>query len=115
MNSDIIVAAIWIKYRLDILVKADGGVLQSPVGSYSYSRNSENSLILTGPGINEEITSETAALVEKLVEFSVSHGDSIVSLPRDVREKRIAQVSEEFQVSSDLTKTALSWAHTISG
>lgn len=113
MERDSLLAALWIKYRLGVLVQVEGQLLRSQLGDFKCFRDALDDLTISGPSFDDVISANDVFSMQKMVDFSIAHGDSVAFLPREVRELRIQELSERFKVNSEFTKLALSWAHRI--
>ncbi|MGR3249995.1 MAG: hypothetical protein ACU0DH_13360 [Paracoccus sp. (in: a-proteobacteria)] len=113
MDSDNALAAIWIKYRLDIISKAANGSLVAPVGTFEHSRTPDGSLAICGPGITEELSIEKTIKLQRLMQYSIEHGDSILTLPGSIRREKIEAISESFALDARLIRVALAYARQI--
>jgi len=113
MTKNSLLAALWVKSRLGLDGELVENGLSTTVGVFKCALSQNNSLLISGPGLSDEISKDRITNLNTLIEYLIVHGDSIVILPRSIREARISSLAVEYEVDPKFVKTAISDAHRI--
>jgi hypothetical protein len=107
MIRDSLLAALWIKSRLGLDPKPIKDGIFTTVGTFQCTYSKENALLISGPGLDYEISHDRITTLNSLIEFLIEHGDSIVISPREIRETRISKLADKHDVDSKFIKTVI--------
>lgn len=107
MTKDSLLAALWIKSQLGLDARAvDDGILTS-VGCFRCIRSKDHTLLISGPGLDDEMSQDRSLALNSLIEYLIEHGDSIVISPPEIRDARILKLSDDYMVDPKFIRTVI--------
>lgn len=113
MNERTLFCALWIKSKLGLDATPRDNNVSTPVGVYLCDVE-DDILRLYGPGLDDHFAISDLEKFSGLINYLIDHGDSIVLLPEEYRQKRISDISRDYGVTPEFIKTAIAHARQMS-